>query len=117
MRFALSGGRGRSGQQRAAFFGEDAFDDFDAVVERGMVHDGEHGAAGAGFGVAGGEDQAGDARVEDGAGAHGAGFERAVERAAGEAVVAERAAGGAQGDDFGVGGGVVGAETWLLPRR
>ena len=84
-----------------------------------MVHDGEDGAAGAGFGIGSGVDQAGDAGVEDSAGAHGAGFERDVESAAfvvfiEEAIVFEGAAGVAEGDDLGVGGGVVFAEDAVL---
>ena len=42
-------------------------------------------AAGAGFGVGRGVDEAGDAGVEDGSGAHGAGFEGDVEGAASRA--------------------------------
>ena len=80
--------------------------DFDLVVELGVVHDGEDGTAGSGFGVGGGVDEAGDAGVEDGSGAHGAGFERGVEGAVFEAVVFEGEAGFAEGDDLGVGGGV-----------
>ena len=83
-----------------------------------MVHDAEDRAAGAGLGVGRGVDEAGDARVEDGAGAHGAGLERDVEGAAGvllrEAVVGEVARGVAEGDDLGVGGGVVVAQDAVL---
>ena len=67
--------------------------DIDAVVELGMVHDGEDAAAGSGFGIVGGVDEASDAGVEDGSGAHGAGLERGVEGAAFEAVVGECATG------------------------
>ena len=57
------------------------------MVELGVVHDGEDGAAGSGFGVGGGVDEAGEAGVEDGSGAHGAGFEGGVESAVFEAVI------------------------------
>ena len=72
------------GEEGAAFFGEQAGDDFYFVVELGVVHDAESddGAAGTGFGIWRGVDEAGDAGVEDGSGTHGAGFERDVEGAA-----------------------------------
>ena len=41
--------------------------------------------------------------MEDGGGAHGAGLERDVKCAVEQAVVGEGAAGGAEGDDLGVG--------------
>ncbi len=94
-------------EEGAALFGEDGREDFDAVVEGGVVEDGERAAAGAGLGVGGGVEEAADARVKNGAGAHGAGLERGVEVAVEQAVVAEGAAGGAEGEDFGVGGGVL----------
>ena len=72
-------------------------------------------AAGAGLGVGRGVDQAGEAGVEDCASAHGAGFERDVEGAAlGQAIVGEGAGGVAEGDDLGVGGGVVVAQDAVL---
>src|SRR5580698_9615915 len=105
-------------EHAAAFFGEEAGGDFDAVVELRVVHDGEDAAAGSGFGVVGGVDEAGDAGVENGARAHGAGFKRDVEGAApfggDEAVVREGAACFAKGDDLGVGGGVAVAEDSVL---
>jgi hypothetical protein len=52
--------------------------------------------------------------MEDGSGAHGAGFEGDVEGAVVEAVVLEREAGGAEGYDFGVSGGVAVAEDSVL---
>jgi len=56
--------------------------------------------------------------VEDGSGAHGAGFEGDVEGAAfvsvEQSVVFEGAAGVAEGDDFGVGSGIVVAEDAVL---
>jgi len=56
--------------------------------------------------------------VEDGACAHGAGFERDVEGAAAfrseQAIVVEREASGAEGYDFGVGGGVRGAKDLVV---
>jgi hypothetical protein len=79
-----------------------------------MVHDGENRAAGPGFGIACGVDEAGDASVKDGSGAHGAWFERDVESAVFDAVVAEMAAGFAQGDDLGVGSGIGVAEDAVL---
>lgn len=79
-----------------------------------MVHDAKDTAAGSGFGVGGGVDQAGDAGVEDGSGAHGAGFEGDVEDAVVEAVVGEVSTGFAESDDFGVGGGIRVTEDSVL---
>ncbi len=79
-----------------------------------MVEDGEDAAAGTGFGVCGTVDEAGDACMKDGAGAHGAGLEGAEEGAPGKAVVAEGQGGGAEGDDLGVGGGIGGAEDLVV---
>ena len=84
------------------------------MIELGVVHDGEDRAAGSGFGVGGGVDESTDTGVEDGSGAHGAGFEGGVEGAVFEAVVFEGVAGFAEGDDFGVGGGVAVAEDPVL---
>ena len=52
--------------------------------------------------------------MEDGAGAHGAGLERAEERAAQQTIVVESEAGGAECDDFSVRGGIVGAEDLVV---
>jgi len=106
----------------AALFGKDAFGDLDSVVEGGMIDDAKDRAAGPGFGIAGGEDQACDAGMEDGAGAHRARFEGAEERAAfavlvEKAIVVEDEAGRAQGDDLGVGGGVGEAEDLVVAAR
>jgi len=84
------------------------------VVEGGVVEDGEDGTAGSGFGVGRGVDEPRDARVDDGSGAHGAGFEGDVEGAVFEAVVAEVEGGFAESDDFGVGGGVGVTEDSVL---
>src|ERR1700687_768998 len=79
-----------------------------------MFQDGENRAAGAGFGVGCGVDEARDAGVEDGSGAHGAWLEGGVEGAVFEAVVGEGATGFAEGYDLGVGGGVGVAEDSVL---
>ncbi len=52
--------------------------------------------------------------MEDGSGAHGAGFEGGVEGAVFEAIVFEGEAGFAEGYDLGVGGGVGVAEDSVL---
>ncbi len=57
--------------------------------------------------VAGAENQAGDARGHQRAGTHHAGLQRAVERGAFQAVIAGGSGGLAEGQDLGVGGGVV----------
>jgi hypothetical protein len=113
-RDALAAGAEEVGEQGAALFGEEVGGDFDFVVELGVVHDGEDRTAGSGFGIGGGVDEAREARVEDGSGAHGTGFEGGVEGAVFEAVVSEDAAGFAKGDDLGVGGGIAVAEDPVL---
>ena len=77
------------------------------MVEFGAGEDLEAGAEGAAFGVVGSVDDAGDARLDDGSGAHGAGFEGDVESGAGEPVIVDGLGHFTNGDDFGVGGGVV----------
>jgi len=76
------------------------------MVESRVGEDFEAGADGAAFGVVGAVDEAGDAGLNDGAGAHAAGLDGDVKGGVGEAVVAEEASGLAEDDDFGVGGGV-----------
>jgi hypothetical protein len=115
----LAAGAEEVGEERATLVGQEAGDYFDFVVELGVVHDAEDGTAGSRFGVGRGVDEAGDAGVEDGSGTHGAGFERDVEGAAfvvfvEQAIVFEGSAGLADGDYFGVGGGVVIAEDSVL---
>ena len=70
------------------------------MVQRRVIHDGEHGPAGSRLGIARGEDQPADPSVQDGSGAHRAGLEGADEGAAQEAVVAQQAPGRAQGHNL-----------------
>ncbi len=114
MRLFLAAFAEKVGEEGAALVCEEAGGEFDFVVELGVVHDAEDAAAGSGFGVGCGVDEAGDAGVEDGSGAHGAGFEGGVEGAVFEAVVAEVKAGLAEGYDLGVGGGIAVAEDSVL---
>ena len=93
-------------QQFRGFFRANSLLHLHLVVELRVVEHREHRAAGAGLGIGGGEDQAVEAGVNHGSGAHGAGFERDVERAAREPIVAERRGRRAQGDDFRVGCGI-----------
>ncbi len=93
-------------QECRGFIGENAGGDFDAVVELRMVEDGETGADGAAFHVICAVDEAGDARLDHSPGAHGAGLDGDVESRVEEAVIFDFLRGGAEGDDFGVGGGV-----------
>src|SRR5712664_3166260 len=86
--------------------GEDAGGDFNLMVEARVGKDLEAGADGAAFGIVGTVDEARDAGLDDGARAHAAGFDGDIECGTSEAVVAKKAGGFAQGDDFGVGGGV-----------
>ena len=85
----LAAGPEEAGEEKGGLWGEEAGCKPHFVVEHGVVEDGEDRPAGPGFGVWGGVDEAGDAGVEEGAGAHGAGLEGGVEGAACEAVIAE----------------------------
>ena len=102
----LAAGGEEIAEEGGAFGAEDAFDDFDAVIEQVAIGDLELAAYAAEAEVAGAEDEAAQAGVHDGAGAHDTGFERAIEIGALEAVIAKAAGGSAQGEDFGVGGGI-----------
>ena len=53
------------------------------------------------------KNESADAGLDQGSGAHDAGLEGGIERGAFEAIVADRGGGLAEGEDFGVGGGVV----------
>jgi len=86
--------------------GEDAGGDFDLMVEARVREDFKTGADGAAFRVVGAIDEARDAGLDDGAGAHAAGFDGDVKRDAHETVVGEKAGGFAEDYHFGVGGGV-----------
>src|SRR5690606_27656896 len=74
------------------------------VEEAGTMGDG------AALGVVRAPDDAADAGVADGPGAHGAGLERDIEGQAGEAVVSQLRRRSAEGDDLGVGGRIMGAD-------
>src|SRR5260370_31410979 len=87
------------------------------MVEARMRQDFETGADSAALGVVSAVDQARDAGLDDGAGAHAAGFDGDVESGSGEAVVAEKAGGFAKDDDFGVGRGVVVADGAVVRTR
>ena len=93
-------------QEVAAVVGEDAGEDGGAVVELGVVEDAEDGHAAA-QGVRQAVDDAGNAGLDDGPGAHGARLFGDIERSVEEPPVAQRGGGLGDGDHFGVGGGVV----------
>ena len=101
-------------QQVSAFLGQYSGGKFHPVIQAGVVQDAEDAAYGAGFGVEGSKYEPRDACMDHGSGAHGAWFERHIERAAFEAIVAERAAGVAHGDDLRVGGWIVIANDPVL---
>ena len=98
-------------QEGGSVFGEEAGSDIDLVIQLGAGEQLEAGTERAAFGVVGGVDEARNPRLDDRASAHGAGLEGNVEDGAGEAVVAEKARGLANNDNFGVGGGVIIADS------
>lgn len=97
-----AGGEEVTEQQRSGV-SEDAAGDFDAVVQGVVIEDGELGSDGAAFGIVGAVDEALDAGLDDGAGAHGAGFDGDVQRCAEQAVIAEAERRFAKRNDFCVG--------------
>src|SRR5262245_11131413 len=103
----LAAGAEEGLEQLAAAVGEDALDHRDPVVEALLVHDVEDRTAGAGDRVVGAVDDAGDARVDQRARAHGARLERHVNFRAFQAPVLERLGGLGDGDHLGVGRRVV----------
>ena len=72
------------------------------MIQLGMREHLEARTDGAAFGVVAAVDDAGDARLDDGTGAHAARFDRDVERRPCEAVVSNRARCFTQHHDFGV---------------
>ena len=93
------------GEKAGAGVGEDAFGEGGTEAE-GKAEEVGNGAAAAVFLVARADDHAGDPGVEDGAGAHGTGLERDVERRLPKPPAAERAAGLVAGLKLGVAKGV-----------
>jgi len=106
-RHPLAAGLEEVAQEGNALGGQQAFFDLHLVVEERGIGGLEFAADAAETEVAGAENQAGDARGHQGAGAHDAGFQRAEEGRAFQAVIAGDGGGFAEGQDFGVRGGVV----------
>ncbi len=79
-----------------------------------MVEHREHRSRCTRFGIGGGKDEPLEARVDHGSRAHGAWFERHVEGAAVEPVIAQRYRRRAHGHDLGVCGRVVVAQNAIL---
>ena len=86
--------------------GEHGWGDLDLVVELRAGEQLEAGAEGAAFRVVSAIDKAGDAGLNNGTGAHGAGLEGDVESGFRDTVVAELFRGFAENHDFGVRCGV-----------
>lgn len=85
-----------------AFVGTDAGCHFDAVVQGRVVDDLKQGADGAALWIVAAVDDAVEAAVDDGAGAHGAGLDGDVEGAACEPPTAQGPAGLFNGQELGV---------------
>lgn len=105
------------GEEVAEEFGgfvlKDAAVGGDGVVQAGVGGSVVEGARVSGFGVGGGEDEAGYSGGVEGSGAHGAGFEGGVEGAAGESPGAEGFGGAAECEYLGVGGRVSGGFSFV----
>ena len=93
-----------------AVSGEDARGNFYVMVEARVGEDFEAGADGTALGIFGTVNEARDAGLDDGAGAHATGLDGDVERGVGEAIVAEKTSGFAKYNHFRVGRGVIVAD-------
>ena len=99
----------------AAFVFQHAALDFaDMVIKAAVAGEIKGAAAGADAVVVSTEDEAVNARLDERAGTHDAGFERYIEAHAAHAVVAQRLTACAQGEDFGVCGRVVVADGAVM---
>src|SRR5712691_11062814 len=87
------------------------------MIETRVREEFEAGADRAALGVVSAVDQARDASLDYGAGAHAAGLDGDVESGVSKAVVAEKTGGPAKDDDFRVGGGVVVADCTVVRTR
>lgn len=93
-------------EQGRAAFGEHTWVHLHAVVEAGIVADLEEAADRSCLGIVGTVDQAVDPSVDQGAGAHRAGFEGYIKGCTVDSPALCRSAGVTESDDFGVAGGV-----------
>jgi len=89
-------------QDRGAVSSEKAWNDFDLVIESGVGEDFETGTDGTTFWIVGTINEARDAGLDHGPGAHAARFQGDVESRACHAVIAEETSGFADYDDFSV---------------
>jgi hypothetical protein len=80
--------------------------DLHLVVQLGVIQDLKHGMYGAGLGIVSAKYQTLDPGVHQSAGTHRARLNCNKQVTAAEAVIAQGFSGLAQGDDFGVGGGI-----------
>lgn len=89
-------------EERSAVPGEDAWNDLYLVIEGGIGEDLETGTHGATFGIVRAVDEARDAGLDDGAGAHAAGLKCDVQCSSCHAIVFEESGGFANYNDLGV---------------
>jgi hypothetical protein len=94
-------------QEGGGLFGEDAWGNFDLMVQFGAGEKLKTGAERAALGIISTVNESRDPSLDDRAGAHSAGLERDIESSVGKAMVAEDSRGFAQHDDFGMCGGII----------
>ena len=97
-------------QQIHATRGQNARRDFELMIQLRMVEHLQHRVNCSSLGVFCSVDQAADARVRDGAGAHRAGFDRDIQIAVQQAIIADRLRSFTKRQYFGMGRGIVGAD-------
>ena len=94
-------------KQRRGFVGQNAGDDFDAMIEARVRENFEAGADCAATWIVGTVNEFRDAGLDHGAGTHRTGLECDVDRCAGKPVVVENVGCLAERGNFGMGGGVI----------
>lgn len=94
-------------QDGDGFVSEDAAGDLAAVIEIGGLKEIPKATGSSAFGIGAAKDDAADATVDDGSGAHGAGFFGDVEITLVQAPIAHGALGLGEGEHLGMGGGIL----------
>lgn len=104
-------------KQRGGVFGEDAASNGRAMIHGGIIENREAGANRAAFGIVCTIDEAIDASLQHGSGAHRAGLDGDVDGHPCEAVIAQSRRGRPQGHYLGVRGGIAAADGAVAGAR
>jgi hypothetical protein len=97
-------------EKGTGFFGEDAWGDFDMMIQLGVGQEFEAGSESTAFWIIGSVHHARDAGLDDRSGTHCAGFQSYVQHRLGQAIIFKFSRSFAQDHDFGVRGWVAVAD-------